>query len=59
MTDTFTNEFDLLRRQITEIHEVTTTTCEMCGDSYAENLDGATSYFTLNGERFKLTVSRV
>ena len=46
-------------KQAVEIHELTTTTCDMCGGSYAENLDGAISYFVLDGKRFKLAITRV
>ena len=59
MSDTFFNEFDTLYKQAVEIHELTTTTCDMCGGSYAENLDGAISYFVLDGKRFKLAITRV
>ena len=47
-----------LIEQITSIHELTKDTCEICGGSYEENLDGAQAYFILNGVRFALTVSR-
>lgn len=48
----------VLIKQAEELHDLTTTTCELCGGEYEENLNTATSYFMLNGKRFKMTIER-
>ena len=45
-----------LIKQIESIDELTKDTCEMCGGTYAENLDGVESYFRLNGVKFKISI---
>ena len=50
---------NILIKQAEELHDLTVTTCEMCGGSYEENLDTATTYFLVNGKRFKMTIKRV
>lgn len=47
-----------LYKQMDAIDELTKDTCEMCGGTYEENLDGAQSYFVLNGVRFKVTIQK-
>ena len=59
MNNTFTDEFNILNAQINELHDLTVTTCDMCGGSYAENLDGAVGYFAIGGKRFKITVAQI
>lgn len=47
---------EILMKQIETIDELTIDTCEMCGGTYSENLDGVESYFTLDGVKFKLSI---
>ena len=58
MKSTFVDEYEFLTQKIKELHELTVDTCEMCGGSYRENLDGATGYFILDGVRFKMTIEK-
>lgn len=59
MNNTFSDEFYTLNAQVADIHNLTVTTCNMCGGSYAENLNGTVSYFSLGGKQFKLTINQV
>lgn len=59
MKNEFVNNCEILRRQASELHYLTVSTCEMCGGSYEENLNGAMAYFSINGERFKITIEKV
>ena len=59
MNNTFIDELNILNAQINELHDLTITTCDMCGGSYAENLNGAVSYFTVDDKRFKITVEQI
>ena len=59
MKDNFVNECEFLKQKVEELHELTVDTCEMCGDSYSENLNGATNYFMIDGKRFKMTIEKV
>lgn len=58
MKDEFVKNCELLKQKAEELHDLTITTCEMCGGSYSENLNGATNYFMIDGERFKMTVEK-
>lgn len=58
MKDEFVN-LTILKQQAEELHELTISTCEMCGGTYEENLNGAITFFKLNGERFKITIEKV
>jgi hypothetical protein len=51
--------FDVLNKQAAAIHELVTDTCTLCGGSYIDNLDGAITYFMLDGVRFRLTVNKI
>jgi hypothetical protein len=55
----FVKEQEVLCRKAEELHELTVSTCEMCGGTYEENLDGAINYFNLNGKRFKMTIEKI
>lgn len=55
----FAKEQEVLCRKAEELHELTVSTCEMCGGTYEENLDGAINYFNLNGKRFKMTIENI
>jgi hypothetical protein len=59
MKNKFTNEQKILMQSVKELHNLTVDTCGMWGSSYEENLDGAVTYCTLNGEHFKITVEKV
>ena len=59
MKNNSTINCEVLKQQAVELDNLTNTTCEMCGGSYNENLNGATSYFTLNNEHFKMTIEKV
>lgn len=59
MKNEFISNLEILKHQAAELHRLTVATCEMCGGSYEENLDGAESYFNLNGERFKMIIKKV
>ena len=59
MKTTFIKEQEVLCQKAEELHKLTTSTCEMCGGTYEENLDGATNYFNLNGKCFKMTVEKI
>jgi hypothetical protein len=59
MNNNFSDEFFTLSAQATDIHNLTVDTCNMCGGSYAENLNGTVSYFSLDGKQFKLTINEI
>lgn len=59
MNNNFTDKLKTLDNQVAEIHNLTIDTCKMCGGTYEENLDGATAYFNINGEHFKITIEKV
>jgi len=59
MKNEFLNEQKILKQKVEELHDLTITTCEMCGGTYEENLNGASNYFNLNGERFKITIEKI
>ena len=59
MKNTSITNCEVLKQQAIELDDLTRATCEMCGGSYNENLNGATSYFNLNNERFKITIEKV
>ena len=48
-----------LIKQIEKLHDLTVSTCEMCGGTYEENIDGGTAYFLLNGKHFKILIERI
>lgn len=49
---------DILLRQAEELYELTKTTCEMCGGTFVQNLDGAQAYFVVDGRRFVMKIER-
>lgn len=55
----YTKEQEVLCRNAVELHELTVSTCEMCGGTYEKALDGAVSYFNLNGKRFKMSIENI
>jgi hypothetical protein len=59
MKDEFVNYNNLLREKVDELHSLTADTCEMCGGTYVENLNGAINYFSIDGKRFKMTVTKI
>jgi hypothetical protein len=59
MHDTFDNNYQLLKSQLDKLHNLTVETCEICGGTYVEHLDGATCYFTIDGKRFKMRITEV
>lgn len=59
MNNKFVNEYEIIKQQVEEIHRLTANTCELCEGSYLENLDGATSYFILDNNRFRITIEKV
>lgn len=59
MKNEFISNLKILKQQAVELHNLTVATCEMCEGSYEENLNGATAYFSLNGERFKITIEKI
>lgn len=59
MKNEFMNNLEILKQQAAELHDLTVDMCEMCEGTYEENLDGAESYFNLNGERFKMIIKKV
>ena len=59
MKNEFINEREILLQKVEELHDLTVATCEMCGDSYEENLNGAINYFILNDKRFKMTIEKI
>jgi hypothetical protein len=59
MNNTFNDEFYVLSDQVAAIHTLTVDTCKMCGGTYAENLDGTVSYFSLGDKQFKLVINQV
>lgn len=58
MKNNSTINYEVLKEQAAELHALTMSTCEMCGGTYEENLDGAEAYFSLNGEHFKMLVKK-
>ena len=58
MKDEFVKNCKFLKQRVKELHDLTVATCEMCGGSYSENLNGATNYFMIDGELFKMTVEK-
>ena len=59
MKDEFVNYNNLLMEKAGELHNLTVDTCEMCGGAYVENLDGAINYFSIDGKRFKMTITKI
>ena len=59
MNDTFDNNYQLLKQQLDKLHNLTVDTCEMCGGTYIEHLDGAVCYFTIDDKRFKMRITEV
>ena len=59
MKNTSIANCEVLKQQVVKIDDLTKATCEMCGGSYNENLNGATSYFNLNNEHFKITIEKI
>lgn len=55
----FAKEQEVLCRKAKELHKLTVSTCEMCGGTYEENLDGVINYFNLNGKHFKMTIENI
>lgn len=49
---------DILLRQAEELYELTKSTCEMCGGTFTQNLDGAEAHFVVNGKRFVMKIER-
>lgn len=58
MQKTYEKNREILKQKAEELHDLTVTTCKMCGDSYENNLIGATNFFILNGHRFKMTIDK-
>lgn len=59
MKNEFVNNCKILKEQAEKLHDLTISTCKMCGGDYEENLNGATSYFLINDQRFKITIEKV
>lgn len=58
MKDNFVNNCEILKEQAAELHALIMYTCEMCGGTYEENLNGAEAYFSLNGKHFKMLIKK-
>ena len=50
---------DELRKQVEEIISLTDTTCDMCGGTFEENLDGAIAYFAVGRKRYKMEIKSI
>lgn len=54
-----TNEEKELREKIDELIKLVNESCELTGGSFLDNLDGATNYSRINGERVKISIEVV
>ena len=50
---------DELRKQVEEIISLTDDTCDMCGGTFEENLNGAIAYFTVGKKRYKMEIKSI